>query len=379
MKKMRKLVAAVLLLVLAVSLLIPALAEDTIKIGGIGVLTGPYAMYGIGVRNGIDLYVKELNAAGGIDGKMVEVLWEDDEGDPAKATNAFNKLVQNDGVVAILGSVLTAATDSVAEFAAEEGIPMITASATAYHITTDRPNVFRTCFLDPFQAVAMANFAKDQFGATKLAVLYENGNEYSTGLKDTFVTQAEANGQTVVALEATVKDEMDFKAQLTKIKDVAPEIVFLPYYGREASLIMTQAKELGLDVKFLGADGISDIVGSISDKSLLTNLYYSDHFSNDGDSDMVKAFLAGYQAEYGEMPSISFSATGYDAALVLTNAIKTAGTTDYAAVVDAVKNSQVEGVSGVISFDDHNDPIKSAFILTFDETGKQVFVKQQNP
>lgn len=379
MKKMRKLVAAVLMLVLAVSLLIPALAEDTIKIGGIGVLTGPYAMYGVGVRNGIDLYIKELNAAGGIDGKMVEVLWEDDEGDPAKATNAFNKLVQNDGVVAILGSVLTAATDSVAEFAAEEGIPTITASATAYHITTDRPNVFRTCFLDPFQAVAMANFALEEFGATKLAVLYENGNEYSTGLKDTFVVQAEANGQEIVALEATVKDEMDFKAQLTKIKDAAPEIIFLPYYGREASLIMTQAKELGLDVRFLGADGISDIVGSISDKSLLTNLYYSDHFSNDGDSDMVKAFLAGYQAEYGEMPSISFSATSYDAALVLTSAIKAAGTTEYAAVVDAIKNSQVEGVSGVISFDDHNDPIKSAFILTFDETGKQVFVKQQNP
>ncbi len=379
MKKMRKLVAAVLLLVLAVSLLIPALAEDTIKIGGIGCLTGPYAMYGIGVRTGIDLYIDELNAAGGIDGKLVEMLWEDDEGDPAKATNAFNKLVQNDGVVAILGSVLTAATDSVAEFAAEEGIPMITASATAYHITTDRPNVFRTCFLDPFQGVSMANFAKDQFGATKLAVLYENGNEYSTGLKDTFVAQAEANGQTVVGVEATVKDEMDFKAQLTKLKDAAPEVVFLPYYGREAALILTQAKELGLEVKFLGGDGISDIVGSIGDKSLLTNLYYSDHFTNSADSDMVKAFLAGYQAKYGEMPSISFSATGYDAALVLTNAIKAAGTTDYAAVVDAIKNSQVEGVSGVITFDDHNDPIKSAFILTFDETGTQVFVKQQNP
>ncbi len=376
---MKKFVATLLTLLMAVSFILPAMADDTIKIGGIGCLTGPYAMYGIGVRNGIDLYMAELNAAGGIDGKLIEMVWEDDEGDPAKATNAYNKLVQNDGVVAILGSVLTGATDAVADYASEDGIPMITASATAYYITTDRPNVFRTCFLDPFQGISMANFAKDEFGATKLAVLYENGNEYSTGLKDKFVEQAGLNGQEVLAVEATAAKDVDFKAQLTKIKEAAPEVVFLPYYGPEAALIMTQAKELGLDVKFIGADGISSIVDSISDKSLLTNMYYSDHFSNSADSEMVKSFLTGYQEKYGEMPSISFSATGYDAALVLCEAIKTALSTEYEPVIAAIKATNVEGVSGVITFDDHNDPIKSAFILTFDVEGNQVFVKQQNP
>lgn len=377
---MRKLLAIVLALGLLLGLMVPAMAEgDTIKIGGIGCLTGDYAMYGVGVRNGIDLYVDQLNAAGGIDGKQVEILWEDDESSDEKASNAFNKLVYNDGVVAILGSVLTGNTDAVAELAADEGIPMITASATAYYITTDRPNVFRTCFLDPFQGVSMANFAKEEFGAVKLAVLYENGNEYSTGLKDTFIAQAESNGQEIVALEATAAKDVDFKAQLTKIKDANPEVVFLPYYGPEAALILTQAKELGLDVKFVGADGISSIVGSISDKGLLTNMYYSDHFSNDADSETVKNFLAGYQAKYGEMPSISFSATAYDAALVLCEAIKAAGYSDYDAIVDAIKATNAEGVSGVITFDDHNDPIKSAFILSFDEEGQQVFVKIQNP
>ncbi len=378
---MKKFVATLLSLMLAVSFLLPALAEgDTIKVGGIGCLTGDYAMYGVGVRNGIDLFVEEYNAACGEDDRKIEMIWEDDEGAEDKAINAYQKLVQNDGVVAILGPVLTGPTDAVADYAAEDGIPMITASATAYRITTDRPTVFRTCFLDPFQGISMANFAKDQFGATKLAVLYENGNEYSTGLKDKFVEQAAVNGQTILAEEATAIGDVDFKAQLTKIKDAAPEVVFLPYYDKEAALIMTQAKELGLDVKFVGADGISSIVESISDKSLLTNMFYSDHFSNSADSEMVKNFLAGYQKmNEGKMPTISFTATGYDAALVLADAIKRAGSTEYEAVVAAIKATNVEGVSGVITFDDHNDPIKSAFILSFDADGNQVFVKQQNP
>ena len=376
---MKKLTSILLSLALMLGIMGGAIAEDTIKIGGIGCLTGPYAMYGIGVRNGIDLYIDNLNAAGGIDGKKIELIWEDGEGDPAKSINAFLKLVDNDGVVAILGPVLTGVTEAVADYASEYGIPLITASATAYYITTDRPNVFRTCFLDPFQAVSMANFVKDEFAAQKLAVLYENGNEYSTGLRDAFVSQAGANGQEIVAVEATSAGDVDFKTQLTKIKETAPDVVFLPYYGPEAALILTQANELGLETKFVGADGISSIVTSISDKNLLTNLWYSDHFSNEADSDIVKTFLANYQTKYNELPSISFSATGYDAALVMTEAIKKANSTDYDAVIDTLKATNVEGVSGVITFDDHNDPIKSAFILTFDAEGNQSFVKQQNP
>ena len=376
---MKKIVAVMLTLMLTVGFALPALAADTIKIGGIGCLTGEAAVYGIGVRNGIDLYIDELNAAGGIDGVLVEMIWEDDEGTEEKAINAYTKLVEQDGVVAILGSVTTGPTDAVADYAAEDGIPMITASATAYRITDGRPTVFRTCFLDPFQGVSMANFAKEEFGATKLAVLYENGNEYSTGLKDKFIEQAAVNEQEVLLVEATSEGDVDFRTQLTKIQDAAPEVVFLPYYGAQAALILSQANDIGLDVKFVGADGISNTVTSISDKSLLTNMWYSDHFSNDADSDMVKKYLAGYEAKHGEMPSISFSATGYDAALVLTEAIKAAGSVEYADVAAAIKATNLEGVSGVITFDDHNDPIKSAVILTFDAEGKQVFVKQQNP
>ena len=376
---MKKLVAVLVTLAMAVSFILPAMAEDTIKIGGIACLTGPAAMYGVGVKNGVDLYVSELNAAGGIGGKQVEVLWEDDEASADKAANAYNKLVQNDGVCAILGPVVSSATDAAADLAASDGIPLITASATAYYITTDRPSVFRTCFLDPFQGKVMAAFTAQELKATKVAAMYKNGDEYSVGLKDAFVTEAKALGLEVVAEEASADKDVDYKTQLTNIKDSGAEAIFLAYYGDVASLILTQANELGMDVVFTGGDGISNITDSISDKSLLTRMYYSDHFTNSADSEIVKAYLAGYQAKYGEMPSISFSATAYDAAKVLCGAIAAAGTTEPDAVVAAIKASSTEGVTGTITFDDHNDPIKSAFILTYDAQGNQVFVKQQDP
>ncbi|MEA4998400.1 MAG: ABC transporter substrate-binding protein [Candidatus Limiplasma sp.] len=376
---MKKLVSIALTLLMAISFVLPALAEDTIKIGGIGVLTGPYAMYGVGVKNGIDLYISELNAAGGINGQQVEMIWEDDEGSPDKAANAYNKLVQNDGVVAVLGPVLSGATDAAADLAAADGIPLITASATAYYITTDRPNVFRTCFLDPFQGVVMADFTVQELKATKVAVMYKNGDEYSVGLKDAFVQEAEKLGVQVVAQEASADKDVDYKTQLTNIKNSGAEAVFLAYYGDAASYILSQANELGMSVKFTGGDGISNITGSISDKSLLVNMYYSDHFTNSADSDVVKAYLAGYEAMYGEMPAISFSATAYDAAKVLCGAIAAAGSTDPEAITAAIKASSTDGVTGTITFDDHNDPIKSAFILSFDAQGNQVFVKQQAP
>ena len=376
--KKRSWLSLFLVLVLGISLIAPAaLAEDTIKIGGIGVLSGPYAVYGLAVQKGVDLYVSQLNAAGGIDGKKVEVIWEDDRGEANDGVNAFNKLVENDGVVAIIGAVITPVTLAVAEYAADIGIPMITASSTAYDVTTGRPSVFRTCFLDPFQAVQMARYAKDE-GYSKVAVLYDNGNDYSKGLYEAFKAEAAALGLELVAQESAAGGDVDFKAQLTKVKDAAPDVVFLPYYGAEASLILTQSNEIGLDVRFLGADGIADIVDAIADKSLLTNMTYSDHFSTQADSQLAKDFVEAFKAAYNEEPTVSFSATGYDAALVLAEALKK-GSTEYDDVAAAIRATDIEAVSGKITFDEHNDPIKSAFIMTFDDQGNKVFVKMQNP
>ncbi|MGI6686776.1 MAG: ABC transporter substrate-binding protein [Christensenellales bacterium] len=376
--KKRSLLSLLLMLVLVLSAFAPAMAEEVIKIGGLGVLSGPAAQYGEACKEGMDLYVEQLNAKGGVLGKQIQFIWEDTEGDDTKAINAFNKLVDNDEVVAILGAVLTNETKAVAEFSEQIGIPQITPSATAYDVTTGRPNVFRTCFLDPVQAVAIARYMKEE-GFQRPAVMYDKGNEYSNGLYESFAKECEAQGLEIVAAESAAYSDVDFKTQLTTIKSASPDSVFLPYYGNEAAMILTQAKELGLDVKFFGADGIADIVELISSKDLLPNLVYTDHFSVGAQNEMAVEFVKAYKEKYGKEPTISFSATGYDAALVLFSAIEKADNTEYEAVVKAIKESNVAGVSGFITFDDHNDPIKSIFFQTFDDQGNKVFVKQLDP
>jgi branched-chain amino acid transport system substrate-binding protein len=376
--KKRSLISLLVALALILSAVAPVLAEDVIKIGGIGVLSGDYGKYGQAVREGVDLYVKQVNAAGGVLGKQVQVLWEDTQADAASAINAYKKLTEQDGIVAFIGGVLSGETKAVAELSAEDGIPQITASATAYDVTTGRPNVFRTCFLDPFQAESVAGFIAKQ-GIKKVAVLYDNATEYSNGLYEAFKVKAEKLGLEIVATEVGAYGDKDFKTQLTTIQAAGPEAVFLPYYGAEAALILAQANEIGLKVKFYGADGISDIVDLVADKNLLTNLFYTDHFTTDATSEVAVKFVADFKAEYGKMPTIAFSATGYDAALVLLSAIQKAGTTDKAAVVAALKATDLTGVSGNIKFDDHNDPIKSTFFMTFDKDGNKVFLEQFDP
>ena len=376
--KKRSVLSLLLMLVLVLSAFAPAMAEEVIKIGGIGVLSGPYAQYGIACKEGMDLYINQVNANGGVLGKQVQFIWEDTEGDVTKAINAFNKLVDNDEVVAILGGVLSGETKVVAEFSETIGIPQITPSATAYDVTTGRPNVFRTCFLDPVQAVAIARYMAEE-GYKSPAVLYDRATEYSNGLYESFAAECEAQGVPVVAAESAAYGDVDYKTQLTTIKSANPDALFLPYYGNDAAMILAQAKELGLDVKFFGADGIADIVEKVSDKGLLTNLVYTDHFSTGAQNDMAVDFVKAFNEAYGKVPVISFCATGYDAALVLLNAIESAGSTEYDAVVEAIKATNVNAVSGSIKFDDHNDPIKSIFFQTFDNQGNKLFVKQLDP
>ncbi len=373
--KRRTLITLLVALALILSAAAPALAEDTIKIGGIGVLSGDYGFYGQAVQEGVNLYVKQVNAAGGVLGKQVEILWEDTQADASVAINAYYKLTEQDGIVGFVGGVLTGETKAIAEVSSEDGIPQITASATAYDVTTNRPNVFRTCFLDPTQGIGIANYVAE-IGVKKAAILYDNADDYSKGLSEAFKAKAEELGIEIVAEEVGAYKAKDYRTQLTTIQAAAPEAVFLPYYGSDAALILAQAKEIGLDVKFYGGDGISDINVNIADMSLLTNMVYTDHFTNEVPGEIVSKFLADYQAEYGKKPSIAFTATGYDAALVLLSAIEAAGTTEKEAVVAAIKNSSITGVTGPIAFDDHNDPIKNVFIITFDAEGSKVFIKE---
>lgn len=376
--KKRSFFSLLVALALILSAAVPVLAEDVIKIGGIGVLSGDYALYGLAVKEGVDLYVKEVNTAGGVLGKQVVMVWEDTQADAANAISAYYKVTEQDGVVAVIGGVLSGETKAVAEVSTEDGIPQITASATAYDVTTGRPNVFRTCFLDPFQGNAVAKYMADQ-GITKVAALYDNATEYSKGLFEAFKARCEELGVEIVASESAAYGDKDFKTQLTTIQTKEPQAVFLPYYGADAAMILAQAAEIGLNVKFFGADGIADIVDYMADKSLLTNLVYTDHFTTQADSEMAVKFVESFQAEYGKMPGISFSATGYDAAVVLLSAIEAAGSTEPEAIVAAIKATDLTAVSGKITFDDHNDPIKSAFLLTFDAEGTKQYLTQVDP
>ena len=374
MKKTRLL--SMFIAVMMVLLITSSAMAETIVIGGAGPLTGGAAQYGISVDQGAQLYIDQINtelAASGSDTRF-ELIFEDNGGDDTEAQNVYYRLTESKGAVAFLGDVLSGNCKVVAECANEDGIPMVTASSTSYEITTDHPTVFRTCFLDPFQGVVMANYAKSK-GYTKVAILYGNDDDYSIGLADSFEEQCKKNGMEVTAKESGSFSDMDFSAQLTKIASTNPEVVFLPFYGEQASMILSRAASIGMDVTFLGGDGISNIVDFMTDKKLLTKVVYCDHFDANSETEIVKKFKADFKAKYGTDVTLSFSATAYDAALVICQAILRAGSTDKAAIVEQIKTGTFDGVTSTITFDDHNDPIKSAFIMTFDESGNKTFIE----
>ena len=374
MKKTRLL--SMFIAVMMVLLITSSAMAETIVIGGAGPLTGGASQYGISVEQGAQLYIDQINAelaASGSDTRF-ELIFEDNGGDDTEAQNVYYRLTESKGAVAFLGDVLSSNCKVVAECANEDGIPMVTASSTSYEITTDHPTVFRTCFLDPFQGVVMANYAKSK-GYTKVAILYGNDDDYSIGLADSFEEQCKKNGMEVTAKESGSFSDMDFSAQLTKIASTNPEVVFLPFYGEQASMILSRAASIGMDVTFLGGDGISNIVDFMTDKKLLTKVVYCDHFDANSETEIVKKFKADFKAKYGTDVTLSFSATAYDAALVICQAILRAGSTDKAAIVEQIKTGTFDGVTSTITFDDHNDPIKSAFIMTFDESGNKTFIE----
>lgn len=374
---MKKFLSLTLALLLVCSLASAALA-DTLKIGGIAPLTGPVSAYGILVREGVDQYVEEINAKGGVLGQEVEIVWMDDKHDAAEATNAYNQLVSS-GVSALIGPVTTAPTLAVSVRAAEDGMPMITPSATAYDVTSAGANVFRTCFLDPYQAEILAGIAKDEVKATKVAVLYDNTNDYSIGLYEAFAKKAEELGMEVVAAESAVEGDADYSPQLSKIADAEPDATFICYYYETAALVLRQAVDVGLESYMLGADGWTDIQKQLEDApELLDKAIYCDSFFPEEDSAVAQTFVEGFQAKYGKSPA-GFNALGYDTAMILLSAIEAAGdTSDKAAITEQMKATDMDCTTGHITFDDHNDPIKPAFIMEF-EGGKPVLKVRIDP
>ena len=350
-----------------------AASGDTIKVGVMGPLSGNVSVYGQAVVNGATLYLKQVNANGGINGKQIEILTEDEQGDATQAVNCFTKMV-DEGMTALIGDVTTTPTLAVVAESADYNMPMVTASATAEAVTYDaetdtvNANVFRATFTDPFQGIKMADYAYQKLAYTKAAVIFQKGADYNEGLAENFVTEFESLGGTVVDQESYSEGDVDYKTQLTTILGKGPEVVFCPNYYQEIGQILAQAESVGLTVPFLGGDGWDGLEGYAT-ADQLKDAYFCANYAKGSNPDFENA----YKAEYGEEYPNGFAPLGYDAAMTVVYGIKAAeeqgleaGSDEYKqAVIDAIAGGTIEGITGTFTFDEHHNPVKSTAILTY--------------
>lgn len=336
-------------------------APKTVKIGGVAPLSGPVAVYGVECKNGIDLAVAEINAAGGINGQQIQFVCEDDEGDAAKSVNAYKKLVSRDKARVVIGSLTSGCTLAITQLAQAQKVLQIAPAATAPAITDAGNFIFRTCFIDPFQGRVGGKFAADNLKCTKAAILYDIGNDYSVGLMENFEKEFKANGGSVVAKESYGTGDKDFNAQLTKIKAANPDVVYLPDYYGTVALIAKQLRAQGINTPIIGADGWDGLTENAGDEVL--NGYYSNHYAEDSTSPAVQKFVKSFKAKYNKAPN-SFAALGYDSVYMLKDAMLKAGTTtDVAKIRAAYEATNGDYVTGHITFDAKRNPVKSAVMI----------------
>lgn len=346
---------------------------DSIILGTMGPYEGEYSVYGIAVKNGVELAIQEFNEGGDkLLDKTVKLVSYDTKGDATEATNAYNKLVDSDGAVAILGAVLSGESTAIGSSSQGVGTPILSPSATALAFTETGPNVFRGCFTDPFQAKMMGEFAYDTLGAKTAAVIYDTSADYSEGLTENFKAAFEGKGGKVVTIEGYSKGDKDFNTQLTKIKEQNVDILYIPNYYQDIALIAKQARALGIEAKFLGGDGWDGVLSVVEDPSVVEGSVFCNHYSPD-DEDII-AWGETYKQKFG-VEATSFAYLGYDCAKLMIQAIQEAGTTDPQAVVDALKNIKFDGILGHLEFDENGDPIKDLAYITIKDGKYTTYTK----
>ncbi|MBP1765015.1 MAG: hypothetical protein H6Q65_2073 [Firmicutes bacterium] len=355
-----------------------------IKIGGDFEVTGGVANFGKSTMNGIQLAFKDVNAKGGVLGKKIVLVVADNKSEPSEAANAITKLITQDKVVTVLGPVASSNVLAASQIATDNKIPLLTATATASKVTVGddgkvKDYIFRACFIDPFQGEVMANFAAKSLKVKTAAIYVDNASDYSKGLAQVFEDKFVKNGGKIVASEAFLAKDTDFKSALTKIKAANPDVIFIPAYYQEVGLIVKQARELGITCPMIGTDGWdSPKVVEIAGAAALNNTYFSNHYSPEDKDPNVSNFVEAYKKEYGQVPD-ALAALGYDAALMLIDAIKRANSAEPAKIKDALaqtKNLQVS--TGILTLDASHNPIKSAVVIEMKD-GKQTFKEKINP
>ena len=363
-KKLLRLSCLALQLALALALPVFSGRAATVKIGEVNPLTGGISQFGIGCHQGFVLAFDEINRGGGILGQNLELVTEDDQSKPGQSSTVVRKLITQDKVVAILGDATSSATLEAAPIAQSANIPMITPTATNPRITEVGDYIFRVCFLDEFQGRVLAKFTREKLKAGKVFTLTDVKQDYSVDLSKFFKDEFTKRGGTIVGEQSYSTGDTDFRAQLTSIRAARPDVVYVPGYYQEVALIVKQARQLGLNMPFVGCDGwANQALLEIGGKAI-DGCYFTNHFSPDDSSPIVKEFVEKYKAKYGSPPD-TFSALGYDAARLLADAIKRAGSTDSKALRDALaKTSGFEGVTGQISFDANRNASKPGLIVT---------------
>ena len=351
----------------------------TFKIGGIGPITGDTAIYGTAVQNGIQLAVDEINADGGINGYQIEYSFEDDQNNSEKSVNAYNTL-KDWGMQMLVGTVTSTPCTAVVEETHADNMFQLTPSATAVE-SIQYDNAFRMCFSDPSQGTVSADYIAENGLATKVAIIYDSSDTYSTGIYQNFATEAEAKGLEIVAAEAFTSDSStDFSVQIQKAKDAGAEIVFLPIYYQEASLILAQADRAGFAPKWFGVDGMDgllDVEGF--DAALAEGLMFLTPFTPDAEDEATQTFVADFEEAFGDTP-IQFAADAYDCIYVIKAAAEKADIDPTMSVTDmceamktAMTEITIDGLTGKqISWGEDGEPSKEPTVVVVESGAYKV-------
>ncbi len=341
-----------------------ATEADTIKIGAYLSLTGLTATFGVSTRHGVEMAVDEINAAGGINGRTIEIYFEDTQSKPEEAPSAVNKLIAAHNVSAIIGEIASSRTLAAAPIAQASGVPMVTPGSTNPQVTEVGDYIFRVCYIDPFQGEVLAKFIANSLGATRVAVLRDVKNDYSVGLAQYFTETFESLGGEIVANQAYSEGDADFKAQLTAIRGTDPEVIFVPGYYTESALIVKQARELNLNMPIVGGDGWDSSKLLEIGGDAMENTYFTNHYAADDTTAVVQQFVARYAERFDQSTPDAMAVLGYDAAKILFDAIRRAGSDDRTAIRDALAQTRdFPGVAGVTTIDENRNAKKSAVII----------------
>ncbi len=339
-----------------------------IMVGYYGDLSGNTSSFGQSTKNGVEMAADEINKAGGINGRQVQIIVEDDQGEPNKAATVVSKLVNQDKVHAILGEVASSNSLAAAPKAQEGKVPMISPSSTNPAVTQVGDYIFRVCFIDPFQGEVMAKFAANNLKAKRAAILYDFNSDYSRGLFQFFTRSFKQGGGEIVSEQSYTQRDRDFSGQLTAIRAANPDVIYVPGYYGEVGVIANQTKQLGIKAPLLGGDGWdSPRLWELGGASLNGN-YISNHYSVDDPSPAIQKFVADYKARFNMLPD-ALAALGYDSMKVLADAIKRSGGTESAKLRDAIAQTKnFAGVTGSITIDADRNAVKPAVVLKLQDS-----------